>query len=118
MLQEIGPSREILVFSVLKHEQSAGLQQAALHHAIGQFGQFAQGIGGIGKNEVESFGTLGDEAQCIGVEHAKMRLIVAGSAVFHRRSHEGKVLAVALYTHHFRTSTAQQFEGDAPCPRK
>lgn len=53
MLQEIGMAGEIIILAMLQDEDSTFLQQIARHDNIGNFFQIGQGIGRVGKDEVE-----------------------------------------------------------------
>ena len=53
MLHEVGMLREIVVLAVLEDEDALRLQQAMLEDEIGNSGQLLQGIGRVGKDEVE-----------------------------------------------------------------
>lgn len=53
VLNESGHILKAVVLAVFEYEDAVGLQQSALKYQLGQGGQFGQGVGRIGKDEVE-----------------------------------------------------------------
>ena len=57
MLDEERVRAEIVCLSVFHDEQSAGCEQLALQDALRNFWKFGQGVGRVGKDEVEAPGS-------------------------------------------------------------
>ena len=53
MLQEVGVLGEVVVLAVFQTEDAVGQEQLALENEVGQGGDLLQGVGWVGKNEVE-----------------------------------------------------------------
>ena len=53
VLEEVGMLGEIVVLAVFEDEEPVGLEQTALDDEVGQCGEFLEGVGRVGKDEVE-----------------------------------------------------------------
>ena len=53
MLHEMGMGGEIVVFAMLKNEDTFGLQQVTLEDEVGNGGQLFERVGRIGKDKAE-----------------------------------------------------------------
>lgn len=67
-LLEVRMGSEVIVLSVLKHEQTVGGQQAVSKDEVGKLGQTLQGVGRIGKDDVERSGSPFDVLEHVGLQ--------------------------------------------------
>ncbi len=65
MLHKVGVAGEVVVFAMFEDEDTLGLEQAFLEDETRNLGQLFQGIGRIGKDEVELLFARLDEAKGI-----------------------------------------------------
>ena len=68
VLQEVGVLGEIVIFSVFQDEEAVGLEQATIDDEVGQRRQFLEGVGRIGKDEVELLFAGLDETEDIAAD--------------------------------------------------
>ena len=65
MLHKVGVAGEVVVFAMFEDEDTLGLEQAFLEDETWNLGQLFQGIGRIGKDEIELLFARLDEAEDI-----------------------------------------------------
>ena len=68
MFHEVWIIREIMVLTMFKHKDAVILQQVVLKDEAGDGGQFLQGVGGIGKDEVKLLLARLDESERIATQ--------------------------------------------------
>lgn len=74
MLYEVWIIREITVFPMLEHEHTLWLQQILLENELWNGGQFLQGIGRVGEDEIKLLLARLDETKHITTQrHADIR---------------------------------------------
>ena len=101
MLQEIGMAGEIIVLAMLQDEDAAFLQQIARHDNIGDFFQIGQGIGRVGKDEVELLIATGQITEHI-TTNGNTRLILQ---FLQKALDETMMKAILFNGYHARTTT-------------
>ena len=68
MLHKVGVPREVVVFAVFKDEDALVRQQLLFKDEVGNLGQFLQGIGRVGKDQVVLLLARLDEAEHIATD--------------------------------------------------
>ena len=68
VFDEIRVVAEVVVLAVFKHEQTIFCHNLSLHHPVGQFAQFLERVGRVGKDQVKRFAAALDETQRIAAE--------------------------------------------------
>lgn len=106
VLNESGHILKAVVLAVFEYEDAVGLQQSALKYQLGQGGQFGQGVGRIGKDEVELLMAALYEAEHI----ASQGDASVGAELLQALLYEGMMVAVGLHAYHALASSRHQFE--------
>ena len=125
----MGVQGEIVVLAMFEDKDAVGLEQFALNDEVGQGLNFLQGVGRIGKDEVELLMAGLDEAEHIAADCYHIRdsppVIRSGrtaalsggggpsAELFQAVLNEAVVVAVELDADDATTATREQFEGDA-----
>ena len=99
---------------MLQHKQTTVAQTATMEYTLGKFGQFAQLIGRIGKNEVERLHTTLHKAKGIALYEAQVIVVERAKQVVEERG----MGVVFFYAYHRRTTTRQKFKRYASCAAK
>ena len=114
MLHEVGIAGEIVVLAMFEHEDTIGLQQSLLKDKTGNLGQFLQGIGRIGKDEIKLLFARLDET-----EHVATKWNAGlGIEFLQTVGDETVVVAIHLNADDMGAATRYQFEGDAARTRE
>ena len=114
MLHKVGVAGEVVVFAMFEDEDTLGLEQAFLEDETWNLGQFFQGIGRIGKDEVElQFARL-DEAEHVATKGDADLGIELLQAI----GDETVVVAIHFDADDVGTAARYQFEGDAAGARE
>ena len=111
MLHEVGIAREVVVLAMLEHEDTILLQQSFLEYHAGYGGQFLQGVGRVGKDEVEGLFARLDKSEHV----APQGQTGVGVQLLQTLLYETVVVAIQFYADDLGTTTRKQFEGDAAC---
>ena len=85
-----------------------------MHHAVGQFGQFGQGVRGISENEIKLLPTTRHKAQSIAAIRTCGRIVELAKY----GTDETKMLAVFLDRNDKRAAARKQLECDRSRPGK
>ena len=129
VLQEVGVLGEIVVLAVFEDEDAFGLKQTALDDEVGQRGEFLEGVGRVGKDEVELLFTGLDEAEDIAADCYHIGdsppVIRSGrtaaynggggpnAKLFQAVLNEAVVVAVEFYADDAAAASREEFEGNA-----
>ena len=127
VLQKMGVLGEIVVLAVFEDKDAIGFEQSAIEDEVGQRGEFLEGVGRIGKNEVELLMAGLDEsedisAECyhIGDSPPVIRFAthrgdspLCGGEFFQTVLDEAVVVAVEFYADDAAAATRQKFKGNA-----
>ena len=114
MLHKMGVAGEVVVFAMFEDEDTLGLEQAFLEDEIRNLGQLFQGIGRIGKDEVELLFARLDEAEHVATKGDADLGIELLQAI----GDETVVVAIHLNADDMGAATRYQFEGDAARTRE
>ncbi len=114
MLHEVGVAGEVVVFAMFEDEDALGLEQALLEDEPRNPGQLLQGIGRIGKDEVELLFARLDETEGIATKGDAGLRVEFLQAV----GDETVVVAIQFDTEYMGTAARHQFEGDAARARE
>ena len=109
MFNEIRVVAEVVVLAVFEHEQTVFSHNLPLHHPVGQFAQFLERVGRVGKDQVKRFAATFNKTQCIAAEQCGCRIVQR----FKAGADEGRVLAVAFNGHHLAAAAREEFKADA-----
>ena len=113
MLNKVGMLREIVVLAVLEDEDALRLQQAMLEDEVGNGGQLLQGIGRVGKDEVELLVAGLNVAEDIGAKTLNIERLSLPFQLFNALQDEAVMVAVLLYADHLGTASRQELKRDA-----
>lgn len=111
---ESGHILKAVVLAVLKYKYAVGFKHASLKYKSGQGRQFGQGIGRVGKDEVELLVAAFYKAEHI----ASQRNTFVGAKLFQTLLYEGMMVAVGLHAYYALASSRHQFERYAACTRE
>ena len=109
MLDEARMMGKVLLRSVLKDKESVLLEQALRKDDVGQFGQLRQGVGRIGKDEVELLAALRHELKGI-TAYGQACLVLK---LVEKLLDEAMVSSVKLHANDATATSADEFERDA-----
>ena len=109
VFHEAGVGGEVVRFAVFQHEEAVFLQQAVPEDQVGQRRQVVQGVGRVGKDEVESLVAFVQEAEHVGPQQGAVR----GFQGIHHLADEFEMLGVALHRDHPSATAREQLDGDA-----
>ena len=113
MLHEVGMLREIVVLAVLEDEDALRLQQAMPEDEIGNGGQLLQGIGRVGKDEVELLVAGLNVTEDIGAKTLNIERLSLPFQLFNALKDKAVMVAVLLYADHLGTASRQELKRDA-----
>ena len=114
MLHEVGIAGEIVVLAMFEHEDTIGLQQSLFKDETGNLGEFLQGIGRIGKDEIKLLFARLNETEGITTK----RDAGLGIELLQTVGDETVMVAIHLYADDMGAATRYQFEGDAARTRE
>ena len=99
---------------MLEHEDAAGSQQVAVEDEFGKGGELFEGVGRVGKNQVElAVATLQETKHVAAHQYG-----IGVTDTLHALADERMVGTVEFHAHHLGTASRQQFERDAAGSRK
>ena len=110
VLHEVRVILEVVVLAMFEDEDAILLQQSVLEDERRNLFQVRQGIGRVGKDEVELFVATLDEAEHIAADGDAL----VGLYLFHYLADERMVLRVFLYRNHLVATPRHQLDADAP----
>ena len=113
MLHEMGMLREIVVLAVLEDEDALRLQQAMPEDEVGNGGQLLQGIGRVGKDEVELLVAGLNVTEDIGAKTLNIERLSLPFQLFNTLQDKAVMVAVLLYADHLGTASRQELKRDA-----
>ena len=113
MLNKVGMLREIVVLAVLEDKDALRLQQTVLEDEVGNSGQLLQGIGRVGKDEVELLVAGLNVTEDIGAKTLNIERISLPFQLFDALQDEAVMVAVLLYADHLGTASRQELKRDA-----
>ena len=114
MLHKVWIVGEVVILAVLKHKDAIVLQEALLEDQRGDGGQFLQGIGRVGKDEVELLLARFDKAEHVATDgHTHL-----GVELLQTLLDEAVVVAILFDADHMTAAARYQFERDAACTRE
>ena len=108
VLEETGMVGKVVVLAVLQNEQAALAEGFAAKDAVGEFGEFGQGIGRVGKDKVEAQSAALHIFQRIATKRMGCGIAEGAEGL----CDEGEMLAVALHGDYFYAAAREEFEGD------
>ena len=111
MLQEVGAGAKVVILTMFQNEERMLTYKPRVHHAIGQFAQFGQSIGRVGKYEIEGLDRTLYEAQRIAT-HGRPGIVGERARTL---LNEGIVATILLNRYHAWAAARKQFERDATC---
>ena len=111
MLNEMWMGWEVVVLAMFEDEDAFGSKDVLLEYEVGYLGQFLEGVGGIGKDEIKLLSARLDEAEYITTD----RGAYIGAEFLKALWDKGMVVAVGLNTYYTGTTSRDEFEGDAAC---
>ena len=115
MFHEVWIIREVMVLTVLEDEDSIVFQQSAFEDETGNGGEFFQGIGRIGEDEVVLLLARLDVAEDIATEGDYLFSV---PKFLQTLLDETMMVAIEFDTDDMATATRKQFESDAACARE
>ena len=108
-LLEMGMGREVVVGTMLEDEQSVGSEEGTGEDEVGQLGQPLEGVGWVGKNNVERSGNASEVAEHIGLN----RMPGGVGKLMAYLINIGVVGEVPLHGNHLAAAARQELEADA-----
>ena len=109
VLKEMGMRRELVVLAVFQDEETFGLEKIVLKDQVRERGELAEGVRGIGKDEIELVVTALYETEDIGTQGQTSLGVEALQAV----GNETMMVAVKFDADDLLTATGEKFERDA-----
>ena len=100
MLLEVRMLGEVMVFAMLQHEETLGLQQLSLKDDVGQRWQLLQGVGWVGKDKVELLLTAFQKTKSLSTQRHYGDCF---RQFMDTVTDETVVVSVQLYAHHLTT---------------
>ena len=110
MLDEAGMGGEIVILAVLEDEDAAFPEDAFFEDEVGNLGQFLQGVGRVGKDEVELLAAGLDETEHVATQREGLGV---GIQFLQAVADEAVVVAVLLDADHLAAAAGEEFERDA-----
>jgi acyl-coenzyme A thioesterase PaaI-like protein len=96
VLHEVGVGREVMVFAMLEHEDAAIAEQLLFEDKVRNGGKLFQGVGRIGKDEVELLSAALQETEHVAPQgHASLSVEFLQAV-----ADETVMVAVGLYADH------------------
>ena len=114
MLDKARVLREVVCLAVLEDKEAVLLQQVVAEDDVGQLGQLRQGVGRVGKDEVELLATLCEVLEDVAADGQRRRVL----QLIEELADEAVVAHIELNADDAAATSAHELQRDAARPGK